>query len=199
MILEAILLGIIIGYIRKGKISRLKYINFSAYFLIIIPIIIRIVLVIINLGLVEYSTDTDFFTILLTTSYILLVIGLIFNINLKYFFLILIGLILNTVCFLINNFRFPIKGSIVKVAYGNEIYDLLISNNIKYFVPFENAKLDYLGNFIFIHRPYFKPLILSIGDIIVAVGIVLFIQSVMSDRFIKSKGKLRFSKDIFKK
>ena len=196
MIIEAVLLGIIIGLVRGGKISRLKYINLQGSFLFIIAIILHIGIIIMNLGVFEYNTN--YYTIMLTSSYILILVGLIINIHSKYFILMISGLIINFICFASNNFRFPINSNAVKLSYGNEFYQHLINNEIKFFIPLEEAKLKFLGNTIYINMPYINDLIISIGDIVVAIGIILFIQSIMSDRFIKGKGKLKFAKGLFK-
>ncbi len=196
MIIEAVLLGIIIGLVRGGKISRLKYINLKGSFLFLLAIILHIGIIIMNLGVFEYNTN--YYTIMLTSSYILILVGLIINIHSRYFILIISGLAINFVCFAANNFRFPINSNAVKLTYGNEFYQHLINNEIKFFIPLEEAKLSFLGNTIYINMPFVNDLIISIGDIVIALGIILFIQSVMSDRFIKGKGKLKFAKGMFK-
>jgi hypothetical protein len=56
MFFEALILGIVIGYIRRGKLSRLSYVNFSFRFLIYISALFYLGIIVINLGLYDYES-----------------------------------------------------------------------------------------------------------------------------------------------
>jgi len=192
MFIEAVILGIIIGLIRHGKVSRLSYMNFNMSFLIYISAALYICIIIMNLGLLDYSSFL--YTAFLIISYILIGIFLILNIEIKFMFVPLIGLFTNLLCFIVNGFKFPLSTFAVSELYGTEMYDLLINGKIKFYIPAENAVLSFLGNVIYINK--YK--VISIGDIIISIGIVLIIQSIVSDKYMRNKSKITFSKKMFK-
>jgi len=192
MFIEAVILGIIIGLIRHGKVSRLSYMNFNMSFLIYISATLYISIIVMNLGLLDYSSFL--YTAFLIISYILIGIFLIFNIEIKFMFVPLIGLFTNLLCFIVNGFKFPLSSFAVSELYGTEMYDLLINGKIKFYIPADNAVLSFLGNVIYINK--YK--VISIGDIIISIGIVLVIQSIVSDKYMRNKSKITFSKKMFK-
>ena len=104
MFFEALILGIVIGYIRRGKLSRLSYVNFSFRFLIYISALLYLGIIVINLGLYDY--ESFLYSTFLIGSIVLTGLFLIANISIKYMFIPLIGLALNLLSFLTNNFNF---------------------------------------------------------------------------------------------
>jgi len=192
MFIEAVILGIIIGLVRHGKVSRLSYMDFNMSQLIYISAVLYICIIVMNLGLLDYSSFL--YTIFLIVSYILIGIFLIINIDIKFMFVPLIGLFSNLLCFIVNRFKFPLSSEAVSKLYGAEMYDLLISGKVKFYIPAENAILNFLGNVIYINK--YK--IISAGDLIISIGIVLVIQSIVSDKYMRNKSKITFSKNIFK-
>lgn len=192
MFIVAVILGIVIGLARHGKIYRLSYINFNMSPLIYIAALLYVCIIIVNLGLLDYSSFL--YTAFLILSYILIAVFIIINMDIKFMFVTLIGLCSNILCFLVNQFKFPLSSSSVSNLYGNEMYNLLIDGKIKFYVPAENATLSFLGNVISIGK--YK--IVSIGDIITSIGIVLIVQAIISDKYMRNKSNITFSKKMFK-
>lgn len=192
MFLEAFLLGLIIGFIRRGKISRLAYVNFSNRTLIYISAFLYLAIIVMNLGLFNYNSSL--YAIFLLLSYIFTILFLISNISIKFMFVPLLGLCLNLIVFIANKLKFPLSSEAAATLYGTEIHELLNSGKILFFTPAEGANLNLLGNIILIGNR----IALSIGDIIAAIGVALVVQAIVSDKFIQNKSKLTFSKDIFR-
>lgn len=192
MFIVAAVIGVIFGLIKRGKISRLAYVNFSMSPLVFIAAILYVCIIIMNLGLLDYSSFL--YTTFLIVSYIFVGVFLIVNIDIKFMYISLIGLLSNLTCFIVNGFRFPLSSESVLKFYGTEMYELLISGKIKFYIPAENATLNFLGAVI----PINKYKIVSIGDIIISLGIVFIIQAIISDKFMNNKNKITFSKKIFK-
>lgn len=192
MFLEAFVLGLMIGYIRKGKISRLAYVNFNNKTLIYIAAFLYFAIIVMNLGLFNYNSSL--YGICLLFCYIFTILFLISNISMKYMYVPLLGLSLNLIVFIANKLKFPLSSKAAATLYGTEIYDLLINGKILFFTPAEGAKLSFLGNTILVGNR----IILSIGDIIASIGLTLVVQAIISDKFLQNKSKLTFSKDIFK-
>ncbi len=192
MFLEALTLGIIIGLVRKGKLSRLEYVNFSCKPFIYIAALLYLSIIVMNLGLFNYSSSL--YSVFLLLSYIFTGLFLTANISMKFVAIPLIGLSMNLLAFLSNGFKFPLSSEAAAKLYGNEMYELLINGKILFFTPAEGASLSFLGNIITIG----SRIIVSAGDIVAAIGIILAVQAIISDKFIQTRNKITFSKDIFK-
>lgn len=192
MFFEALILGILIGLVRKGKIARLAYVNFNARPLLYISALFYLGIIIMNLGLYDYNSFL--YSGFLIVSFILTLLFLTANISMKFMFMPLIGLALNLLAFLVNGFKFPLDGAAAIKIYGTEMYELLNSEKILFFTPAENASLSFLGNVI----PIGNLFIVSIGDIIAALGITLIAQAIISDKFIQNRSRITFSKNIFR-
>jgi hypothetical protein len=192
MFLEALILGIIIGIIRKGKISRLGYVHFSTKPLIYISALFYLAIVVMNLGLFNYSSSL--YSVFLLITYIFAGLFIIANISMKFMIVPLIGLGSNLLVFLANGFKFPLSAEAAARLYGTEMQKLLINGKILFFTPAENASLSFLGNIITLGNW----IAVSPGDIITAIGVVLIVQAIVSDKFIQNRNRITFSKDVFK-
>lgn len=192
MFLEALIFGIIVGYIRRGKISRLSYVDFNFIPLIYISALFYLGIIVINLGLYDY--ESFLYSTFLIGSMVLTGLFLIANLSIKYMFIPLIGLGLNLLSFFTNKFKFPLSPQAAEQIYGAEAVELLNKGKLLFFTSSETATLSYLGNII----PVGNWFVVSIGDIITALGIVLVVQCIMADKYIQNRGKITFSKDIFR-
>ena len=196
MIIEAIIIGIIIGTIRKGKLSRLEYLKINLSPLIILSLISYVSIIVMNLGSLDFNSSL--YNVFLILTYALIIIVLTFNLDKKFMFLPLIGVMMNFVCMCVNSFKIPVKSDIILSLYGEEMNNLLLANKIKYFIPAEGASLNALGKLFSISDYYFYDVILSIGDIIIVVGIVLIIQALMTDKYLKTRDSITLSKSLYR-
>jgi hypothetical protein len=192
MFFEALILGVVIGYIRRGKISRLSYVNFSFRFLIYISALFYLGIIVINLGLYDY--ESFLYSTFLIGSMVLTGLFLIANTSIKYMFIPLTGLALNLLSFLANKFKFPLSPDAAAQIYGAEAAELLNTGKLLFYTSSETATLSFLGSII----PIGNWFVVSIGDIIAALGVVLIVQCIMADKFIQTRSKITFSKDIFR-
>ncbi len=197
MIIEAIIIGIIIGTIRKGKLSRLEYLKVNLSPLIILALISFVSIIVMNLGLLDFNSSL--YNVFLILTYALIIIVLTFNLDKKFMFLPLIGVMMNFICMCVNSFKIPVKSDIILSLYGEEMHSLLLANKIKFFIPAENANLSALGKLFSLSEYYIYDVILSIGDIIIFVGIILVIQELMTDKYLKTRDSITLSRSLYKK
>jgi len=101
---------------------------------------------------------------------------------------------LNLLSFLANTFKFPLSPEATAQIYGQEATELLNAGKLLFYTSSETAVLSFLGSII----PVGNWFVVSIGDIIAALGVVLIVQCIMADKFIQNRGKITFSKDIFR-
>ena len=197
MIIEAIIIGIIIGTVRKGKLSRLEYLKINLSPLIILSLISYVSIIVMNLGSLDFNSSL--YNVFLILTYALIIIVLTFNLDKKFMFLPLIGVMMNFICMCVNSFKIPVKSDIILKLYGEETSNLLLANKIKFFIPAEGANLNALGKLFSISDYYLYDVILSIGDIIIFVGIILIIQELMTDKYLKTRDSITLSKSLYKK
>jgi hypothetical protein len=135
--------------------------------------------------------------ILLVASYIVLLVGMILNVSISYMYLVLTGAALNFIMMILNGFRTGITLNAAKAVYSQEIIELLISGNIRYFTIISEDKF-YMGGFIPLSRIFLYPAIMTIGDVILYIGMILMIQKIMTDRNIRKGKNIRYSRDLFR-
>lgn len=168
MFLEAIILSIIIGLIRGGSIKRIRNLNSGSIWVLLLGIVIQYLLIFLDTiegnGSVElvlrYYTQIQIF------SYLLILIGVIFNMRFRSLWALLVGYGLNFISLAFNGWAIP----------------NLIDN------PPQDVKFPILGYTIKAFEPYPLPKLLTLGDIIISFGIFALIQEVMIGGGFHSRG-----------
>lgn len=192
MFIEAIILGVIIGVIRNGRLSNLTEIYIRGWYLIILGVVIQYVPILLNILGFE-QLNFEYITFI---GMLLMVVALIMNLDLKGIWMILLGGLLNLLGLVFNGFKMPIHlGSLQTLEMNYFIESIRSGNLINYqlFSEFINWKLA-LGKFIPIPKIYPFAKVLSIGDIVMMLGIILFISSEMKSNYFKrSSSMLQFS------
>lgn len=153
LIAESFIISIILGFIRGGKLKRLSKIKFKAVWTFIIALIMQIIIVF----SIEFNVNiiVDYMEELHIFSYIIFFIGILVNIKYKSLWLITLGGMVNLF--------------------------LLINKGEKATIVLDVLKLKGLDKIV-IHRLYPYPRIIGIGDIIIALGLFIFIQSIMLNK-----------------
>ena len=176
MLVETIVLSLIIGKIRGGRIKNLEQIKFKAWYLLLLGFLLEIIslLLFANTNLKIAKIITDKFFIIQIFTYILLILILILNIRKKGVKIILFGTILNFIPIMANDGRMPVsKVALEKLNLYKQL-ELLQSNKILTHVLIDKStKFYYLSDIIPISQ------IISIGDILISIGIFLLIQFYM--------------------
>ncbi len=179
MWIEAILIGIIIGLLRGGRIGYLSKLNIRQLNLFVFAVVVQ--LVPFFLGRIDiiakYACEIYF------VGYIILFVFLILNISKKGFKLLTLGSAMNIFVLAINNFKMPvyvnsITSNMAKMKLAIKTGDLV--NYVQ--VESLDKYTDYLGKII--HMPEFYPGVaaISIADIIIALGIIILIQDEMASK-----------------
>lgn len=191
LLVESLIASIVIGKIRGGKLSRISYIRFKKVWLFIIALLIQLGIIVFSS--IESSILFNYLKELYIASFILLFIGIIFNANFKSLWTIFIGAALNMVPFIYNNGKIPISIDGLKLAGLSDIAQYVHDGKLALYTPITEAtKHAFLGDIITIPAPYPFPQMLSIGDMLIALGLFIFIQSIMLDRNIERSNMVRF-------
>ncbi len=179
MWIEAIILGILIGILRGGRVGYLSKLNLRQLNLFILAVIIQ--LVPFFLGGIDiiatYSCQIYF------VGYIILFVFLIFNISKKGFKLMALGSAMNILVLALNDFKMPIYVNSITSKVSKMKLAIKTGDLVNY-VQLESLDkyTDYLGKII--NMPDFYPgvAVISIADIIVAIGIIILIQDAMASK-----------------
>lgn len=160
MFIEAILISMILGLIRGGKLRRFKSINHKTMWIFILGILIQYILAFLS----EVNDIDNLNRILIynkqiqIVSYVLILVGIVSNLKFRSLWAILLGYILNFIVLVTNNWQIP----------------NLVSNSIV-----DQIKLPVLADTILFSEPYPLPKVISIGDLIISFGIFALIQEIM--------------------
>lgn len=175
MFIEPAILGLSFALIKRGKIRNIGKIDIRSWYLFFISAIIQIILSLgkaLNLNFAENLIDNYFFYIYFFT-YMLLIIGILLNINKRFMKFIFIGIILNGIVIFSNGGKMPVSIDGFKgINTSTEIPDREF--DIKHISMGENTKFRYLGDIILIAKPYPLARIMSIGDIFIILGVFIF-------------------------
>ncbi|MGG1678712.1 DUF5317 domain-containing protein [Neobacillus sp. NRS-1170] len=176
MVFDGIILSFVIGFLRKGSLRGLAHLNLKCGW--IFPLLLVIELVIFT-----FQNDYKFLGQLSGYIYMAVyVLGLIFlflNRKNPGFLLILIGVFLNFLVMVVNGGRMPVSveaASILDPSYMDALKGGLAA---KHQILTQSTNLGFLGDIIPLSKPYPRTQIISIGDVVMNIGIFLFIQYLM--------------------
>lgn len=181
MFIEVIILSIVIGKLRGGKLKRIGNVHIKGWYLIILAALVQVALSIVNVSDFYFSKMIieDYFLYLHAFSYILLILAILLNISKVYMKIFLFGIILNAIVIFSNGGKMPVAVDGIDGANNASIE--LKSSDIKHEPMTENTKMSFLGDIIRIPPPYPLPKILSIGDVFLICGVFVFFQKSMTD------------------
>lgn len=180
MFIEAIVLGFITAVFRKGKLRNIERLYIKGWYLFLMAGITQFSISWLkgrDLLLGPVFFDKYFFYVHLFT-YLLMIIGVILNIRKNFMKFILIGMILNFIVIFANGGTMPVSFKNVK-GYEHYTEEMLDKEDIKHSLVTEDTKFPYLADVIVLPRPYPLARIISLGDIVLMIGIFLFFQEAM--------------------
>lgn len=179
MFIEALLLSVIAGYIFKGSLKNLGNTKIHHSYLAIFAFIIEFMLIILIKK--HIITKGAFTYILDLLMYSLLFIFVYLNRSNKAIIVIGLGFFLNAMVIFLNRGAMPVSKSAYEAAGLNA--DL----NTEGLYSFINSdtRLWFLGDII--PKTFLRNFVVSIGDIVSAVGLFLFIIVEMKNKKITNK------------
>ncbi len=187
MFIEALIIGLIIGIITKGRISNLFSLNIRGWYLIVVGALVQYLPVVLNLFKIQLF-DYNYFTLI---GNVILLLAVIINIEIKGVFIILIGGILNLVGFILNGFQMPVLHSLVSKKFIQLVSDNDVMN-YKLISEMSNWKY-YFGKIISMPNIYPFHKALSFGDIVITIGLIILVSLEMKKTYFRgSDNMLRF-------
>jgi len=177
MVFDGILLSLIVGFLRRGTLRGLADLNLKYGW--VFPILLGIQILVFSLQgkLVLLEQISGFLFILI---YVLGLFFLWVNRENKGFVLLFVGVFLNFIVMALNGGRMPVSYEAAAFALDPYYTDILLNGIYgKHEMLTEATKLGFLGDIIPITSPYPKSQVISIGDVIMNIGVFIFIQHLM--------------------
>jgi hypothetical protein len=186
MVIETITLSLLLGKLTGGKIRNLEYLYIKGWYFFAASFLVEIAsLLIVSKGIGNLSDIIeDRFFYIHIFIYVLLIIGLFMNFDENGFRITLLGSILNFIPLLLNNGRMPVLVNALKYSkLYNQLTLLEEGRILTHTLASETTKFIYLCDIIPIPEPYIFPKIISVGDILIGVGLFVVIFSYMKRKF----------------
>lgn len=170
MFIEAMILGLVISFLRGRRMDNIENLNIKGWYLIIIGVVVQLV----SVFLAEYS----FTSYIQLTGIGFVLVAVMMNIKLHGFFLMLFGGILNLIAVLLNDFKMPVNPIVIENNKLSSFLQMITDGEIMNYISTSVGGWSaILGKIIMTPQWYPFPKILSIGDIIISIGIIWFIYA----------------------
>jgi hypothetical protein len=172
-----IVIGIIIGLLRGGELERLVNISVEGVSLFAIALLLR--LGVWAFGLLGFTGILSYSPYLIVLSYLLLIFVSIRNIKLPGFRYIILGLLFNAFVVVVNGGRMPVLVKEGVIENINPTSFLEAETRVVHSLMNNNTLFAFLGDVISIPKPFPDSSIISVGDIMILVGLFVLIQKTM--------------------
>ncbi|MEH7097435.1 DUF5317 domain-containing protein [Neobacillus vireti] len=185
MVFDGIIISFIVGFLRKGNLRALAQLKLKWGW--IFPLLLVVELAVFKLQN-SYKILGQWSGSIYIIVYVLGLLFLFINRKNRGFTLILIGVFLNFIVMILNGGRMPVSveaASILDPSYTEVLKKSLYA---KHTMLTSSTHLGFLGDVIPISKPYPRTQIISIGDIVMNIGIFLFIQYLMTGHRLAKKG-----------
>jgi len=182
MVYDGIVIGLIVGLIRGGIFGALR--GLSRLQLVagwVFPVLLLFQFVFFyfqgkNEALQQYTGVT------IMAIYVIGLLFLALNRKQAGFKTIFVGVFLNFIVMALNGGAMPVSLEAASTL-GQYYVDVLQNNDVvfKHAKLMEDTRLPFLGDIIPIVAPYPREMVISIGDIVMNIGIFVFLQKVMTE------------------
>ncbi|MDC3417700.1 DUF5317 domain-containing protein [Aquibacillus salsiterrae] len=177
MVIDGIIISLVIGLLRKGSLSWITNPKLFKYGWVF-PILLLV-------QLITFSFQNQFSWLGGISNYLFVlvyIIGLFFlwtNRDQQGFYIIFAGVLLNFIVMAVNGGRMPVSEEASLIL--DPMYVEAIKNGYyaKHALLTESTLVPFLGDIIPITSPYPRSQVISIGDVIMNIGIFLYIQEKM--------------------
>jgi hypothetical protein len=188
VLVESVILGIVIGIVQNGRITNIGITHIRGWYMIPVAFFLGISpMFSINSPFFEDFGSHIFFISLLMMFGVLL-----WNLDKKGFWIIAIGAGLNIVTIMLNHFRMPIYMEGLRIAGLESMINGIESGEIINYVSMESLDswLRFLGKLIVLPKPYPLPKLISVGDLLMSLGIIFYLRGEMLKKYRFSRSRM---------
>jgi hypothetical protein len=149
-----------------GKVVNFLNLNISKSWLIIVGFVIQF-------SSIYFFPDYLYIAIII--SNIALLLFSYFNLKQEGFKYIMFGILLNVVVMAANGGRMPVDPVSAQILSPADYPALAAGQYGKHLLISAGTHLNFLGDIFFLSKPYPRPIIISLGDILLTIGVIMFI------------------------
>lgn len=178
MFIDVLLFGVIAGWLLGGKLVNLGSLQLRGMYWFIALGALQVVM--------QYSQAPErklLYTALIMLASFMGAVLLWVNHGLPGVRLVTIGLLLNIAVMVANGGRMPVsEEAAIKSGQGEHLPQLVANQSSRHLLLTDRTRLAFLGDVIPVPKPYPYPRVISVGDILIAIGVVQLITSGMKAR-----------------
>ncbi len=188
MYIEAIILGLIIGVARNGRLANFFEVRFKGWTLSILAFLLFLIPYILKLT----GSSFDKLQIFPFISMAICAVIAILNFEKLGMKVILLGILLNLVVMGLNDYQMPLDVIKMQTLGFDSFVESMEAGDVINYTKLEGAHpvSGFLGKVIALPKVYPLTKVLSLGDIIISIGVVLVIQYEMLLASVKSRGAM---------
>ncbi len=189
MFLEAVLLGLIVGRLRGGRSLNIGSFEFKGWVLIVIGFLLQMLPMLLGrMSWMTHNGHTIAFATLILVFFIVMLNG-----KKRGFWLVALGAFLNILAMASHGLKMPVSLSALRGMGHQELVESLSNSAVLNYTGLERLTQwnDYLGKVIALPSGYPLAQVISLGDILMSVGLFLFIVGQMTaSQHYRNKGRM---------
>jgi len=176
--LYIIIISIIIGLLRRGKLSSLSQISLKRIELLVLAFLIQAGLIFLGSRKIEFVLNYSSYA--LAFSYVVLLIAVWYNKKLKGMKIIALGIAFNFMVIVANGGHTPILlGSLYKAGLNDIALILKEGSHVTHTLITEKTLFRFLADVIPLPPPFPDPSVVSVGDFFMFFGVFSLTQNAM--------------------
>lgn len=173
-----IIISIIIGLLRNGKLSSLSEISLKKIELIVLACLIQGGLIFLGSKNIKFVLDYSSYMIIF--SFIVLLLAVWYNKDLKGIKIITLGIIFNFIVIVVNGGHMPVLlSSLYKAGLDDFALILKEGTYVTHTLVTEKTLFRFLADVIPLPPPFPDPSVVSVGDFLMFYGVFSLIQNAM--------------------
>jgi hypothetical protein len=181
------IISLLIGGFQNGRLSNITDMNIRGWYLILFSLLVSLTPVF--FGSMEFFSGIQVY-VLFASMLLIFIVGVL-NLDKKGIWLILIGGLFNIGIMLFNGFKMPVMMGALENAGLSTLHQGILDGSIVNYVASEaEGLMTAFTKFIAVPKPYPFPKILSIGDIIMSLGLLLMLVGEMKRPSYYGRGKM---------
>lgn len=182
MLVDGIVIGIILALLRGGRFGNLANVDLKAVWLTIVAFAVQFSAIFLFPSLLAQA---------IILSYGILILFCLANRRESGFYLIMLGMLLNIIVMLANGGRMPVEMTAAAHLSPQDVPALEAGTYGKHIAMSDETNLNFLGDIIYLRSPYPHHTIVSIGDLLLSLGVILYLQQAMAVKKFIFKGSAK--------
>ena len=186
MLTSSVFVGILIGLLRRGSMLKLASLRARLWWLLLLAFLAKFIAVKLHGAGIQDMSGLMLYV--QAGVYFVSILFIVLNRHLPWMKLILVGTLSNAAVVMLNGGRMPVsEDALVVLGKLQRVEELRQGQDAMHSLVGEDTIAPFLGDGILVQSPINT--IVSIGDVLVMVGVILLIGAVMTsaDYIVKSR------------